>query len=158
MKWWTGELLVQTEDLRNLFPTCTRGRAAHSVSQNHSNKNTDLVNEGKTVSDPMLFSFGTESDYLYTHTQTRKMYIHTHTPRSLNPQPRCWSPQLSSCVSGHLSWWCYSTNQTSLQCETWVAHTNTLIQACKQTHLSLHLYIYLLWVYVCVPNCLHQHL
>lgn len=35
---------------------------------NHSWTNTDLVNEGNTVSDPMLFSFGTKSNYPQTHT------------------------------------------------------------------------------------------
>lgn len=138
MKRWVRELfLPQYIFLRNLFPTCKWGRRAHSTSQNHSWKNTDLVNEGKI---PMLFSFGTESDYLYTHTQTKKC-THTHTSVSQPPAQMLISTAVFLCVWTSFMMMLQRANQTSLQCET---HTYTLIQA------QMSLLLYSSHVNVCV--------
>lgn len=56
----------------------------------------------------------------------RNLYTHTHT----HTQSRCWSPQLSSCVSAHLSWWCY--NMRTSRCYT-ARHAEHMY-----THLHKH--------------------
>lgn len=92
-----------------------------------------------------------------TCAHTKTSCTHTHTSASKPPAQMLISTAVFLCVWASFTMMLQHVNQTLLQCETWGAHTDTLIQACTQAQM-FSTYIHLLWTYVCVPNCLHQHL
>ena len=147
------ELIFSTESLMNLFPPRTwRNNRTHSASQNHSWKNTDLVNEGKDCEWSRVV-------FLWDGV---RLSVHTHTSVSQPPAQMLISTAVFLCVWTSFTTTLQHSNQTPLQRETW-GFEHTYTSMCTPAQMSppttfTTTYSHPMWMYVCVPNCLHQHL